>query len=180
MRKAILTVLMALVLAIPAYAVGGEAPTDQPIQQEQEPVVVASLEELQAAIDIAEDGDTIYLAAAIGVSAATIETDKKLTISSSNEHNSELLRLYDGAIVRGFCFSETDFSGNSFFVINDATTDGVIVENCDFEYFGEDSVGFIRIYGSLETNRAYIKQCTFNGATSGAMSMMPYTDVEND
>jgi len=180
MRKVILFVLMALMLVIPAYAAEGDAATNQPIQQEQEPVVVASLDELQAAINVAEDGDTIYLAAAIGVSGATIETDKKLTIASSNEHNSELLRLYDGAIVRGFCFSETDFSGNSFFVINDATTDGVIVENCDFEYYGEDSVDFIRIYGNLETNKAYIKQCTFNGATHGAMSMMAYTDVEID
>lgn len=180
MGKVILFVLMALMLVIPVHAAEGNAATDQPIQQEQEPVVVASLDELQAAINVAEDGDTIYLAAAIGVSGATIETDKKLTIASSNEHNSELLRLYDGAIVRGFCFSETDFSGNSFFVINDATTDGVIVENCDFEYYGEDSVDFIRIYGNLETNKVYIKQCTFNGATHGAMSMMAYTDVEID
>ena len=61
MRKAILTVLMALLLVIPAYAAEGDAATDQPIQQEQEPVAVATLEELQAAIDIAEDGDTIIL-----------------------------------------------------------------------------------------------------------------------
>ena len=61
MKKAILIVLMALVLVIPAYAAEGDVATDQPIQQEQEPVVVASLEELQAAIDAAEDGDTIIL-----------------------------------------------------------------------------------------------------------------------
>ena len=52
---------MALVLVIPAYAAGVDAATDQPIQQEQEPVVVATLEELQTAIDVAEDGDTIIL-----------------------------------------------------------------------------------------------------------------------
>ena len=56
MRKTILIVLMALVLVIPAYAAGVDAATDQPIQQEQEPVVVATLDELQAAIDAAEDG----------------------------------------------------------------------------------------------------------------------------
>ena len=61
MKKAILIVLMALMLVIPAYAAEGDVATDQPIQQEQEPVVVASLEELQAAIDAAEDGDTIIL-----------------------------------------------------------------------------------------------------------------------
>ena len=34
MRKAILTVLTMLILAIPAYAAEGDAATDQPIQQE--------------------------------------------------------------------------------------------------------------------------------------------------
>ena len=45
MRKAILFVLMALMLVIPAYAADGDAATDQPIQQEQEPVVVSTLDE---------------------------------------------------------------------------------------------------------------------------------------
>ena len=61
MRKAILIVLMALILVIPAYATEGDSITDQPIQQEQEPVVVATLEELQEAINAAEDGDTIAI-----------------------------------------------------------------------------------------------------------------------
>lgn len=67
MRKAILTVLMMLVLVIPAYAAEGEAATDHPIQQEQEPVVVSTLEELQAAIDAAEDGDTIAISSKIEI-----------------------------------------------------------------------------------------------------------------
>ena len=45
MKKAILIVLMALMLVIPAYAAEGDVATDQPIQQEQEPIVVATLEE---------------------------------------------------------------------------------------------------------------------------------------
>lgn len=56
MKKAILTVLTILMLVIPAYAAEGDPATDQSIQQEQEPVVVATLDELQAAIDTAEDG----------------------------------------------------------------------------------------------------------------------------
>ena len=178
MKKAILTVLTALMLIIPAYATEGDTAMDQPIQQE--PVVVATLEELQAAIDAAEDGDIIYLSATIGISGKTIETDKSLTIATGNDNNGELLRLYDGATVRGFCFSETNFSGRSFLAINNATNDGVIVENCTFEYFGDDIVDFIHIYGDLDINRAYIRQCTFNGATHGAVSMLTHTDVEID
>ncbi|WP_304584935.1 S-layer homology domain-containing protein [Acutalibacter muris] len=182
MRKTILIVLMVLVLVIPAYAAEGEAATDQPIQQEQEqdkePVIVSSLEELQAAVNAAEDGDTIYVAAAIGVSGETIEADKTLTLANGNDQNGELLRLYDGAIVKGLSFSATDFSGGSLIKVEDATTVGVTIENCHFECLGDESVDFVHIYGNLETNKAYIKQCTFIGATTGAVVMTAHTDVQ--
>lgn len=182
MRKAFLIVLMALVLAIPAYAAEGDPATDQPIQQGQEqdnePVMVSSLEELQAAIDAAEDGATIYVAAAIGVSGTTIETDKTLTIANGNGQNGELLRLYDGAIVKGLSFSATDFSGSSLIKVDDATTVGVTIENCHFEYLGDESINFVYIYGDLETNKAHLKQCTFTGATTGAVVMTAHTDVQ--
>lgn len=182
MRKAILIVLMVLVLVIPAYAAEGEAATDQPIQQEQEqdkePVMVSSLEGLQAAIDAAEDGDTIYVAAAIGVSGATIETDKTLTIANGNDQNGELLRLYDGAIVKGLSFSATDFSGGSLIKVEDATTVGVTIENCHFECLGDESADFVHIYGNLETNKVCIKECAFIGATTGAVVMTAHTDVQ--
>lgn len=180
MRKAILIVLTTLMLIVPAYAAEGNPITDQPIQQEQEPVVVATLDELQAAIDAAEDGDTIYLAAAIGVSGVTIETDKKLTIASSNDYSEELLRLYDGATIRGFCFSETKFSGDAFIKINDTTTDRVTIDDCNFEYFGDGLVSFVNIYGNLKINKADIKNCTFIGATHSAINIMAYTDVVID
>lgn len=80
MRKAILIVLTMLLLIFPAYAAEGEAATDQPIQQEQEPVVVATLEELQAAIDAAEDGDTITLA------ANDIHIPNGVTLGSSDKY----------------------------------------------------------------------------------------------
>lgn len=175
-----MTVLTILMLVIPAYAAEGESTTDQPIPQEQEPIAVASLEALQEAINAAEDGDTIYLAAAIGVSGATIETDKKLTIANGNEHNNELLRLYDGATIRGFRFSETEFSGDAFIKIDDTTADRVTIDDCNFEYLGEGLVSFVSIYGNLKTNKADIKNCTFIGATHSAINIMAYTDVTID
>ncbi len=80
MKKAILIVLMALMLVIPAYAAEGDVATDQPIQQEQEPVVVASLEELQAAIDAAEDGDTIILLNKIILNNVSLICEKDIAI----------------------------------------------------------------------------------------------------
>ena len=87
MRKAILTVLMALLLVIPAYAAEGDAATDQPIQQEQEPVAVATLEELQAAIDIAEDGDTIILSNKIILNNVSLICKKDITIKGTADNH---------------------------------------------------------------------------------------------
>ena len=80
MRKAILIVLMALMLVNPAYATEGDAATDQPVQQEQEPVVVATLDELQAAIDVAEEGDTIILSKKIVLDNVSLICKKDITI----------------------------------------------------------------------------------------------------
>lgn len=80
MRKAILIVLTILMLVIPAYATEGDAATDQPIQQEQEPVVVATLDELQAAIDVAEEGDTIILSKKIVLDNVSLIYKKDITI----------------------------------------------------------------------------------------------------
>ena len=60
MRKAILIVLTMLMLVIPAYAMDEESIPDTP--QDEAQFVVSTWEELQVAVDNAEDGDTITLA----------------------------------------------------------------------------------------------------------------------
>ena len=87
MRKAILILLMALVLVIPAYAAEGDAATDQPIQQEQEPVVVATLDELQAAINAAKDGDTIILLKKIDLNNVSLICTKDITIRGGTDNH---------------------------------------------------------------------------------------------
>ena len=104
MKKVILCVLTALMLVIPAYAAEGDAAMDQPIQQE--PVVVASLDELQAAIDAAEDGGFIYIADTIPVSNTTIETEKHITIMRIDGFYGTMLRIKGGTILSGFEFVE--------------------------------------------------------------------------
>lgn len=87
MKKAILIVLMALMLVIPAYAAEGDPATDQSIQQEQEPVVVATLEELQTAIDVAEDGDTIILSNKIILNNVSLICKKDITIKGTADNH---------------------------------------------------------------------------------------------
>lgn len=100
MRKAILFVLMALMLVIPAYAADGDAATDQPIQQEQEPVVVSTLDELQAAIDAAENGDTIALDTTIKMlDGDTLVTDKHITLvrhEGLKKSGGRMIEIYGG------------------------------------------------------------------------------------
>lgn len=181
MKKAILIVMVMMVLVVPVYAMERDPIMDESIQQqEKETVTVASLEELQQAIDTAEYEDTIYLSAAIGISGETIETDKKLILASGNEQNRELLRLYDGAAIKGFSFSEGSFCGNSFIIVDGATTNRATIANCNFEYFGDDSVSFIQIYGDFGINKAHIEQCSFVGATDSAVEIMANTEVKVD
>lgn len=87
MKKAILIVLVALVLVIPAYAAEGDPATDQPIQQEQEPVVVATLDELQAAIEAAGDGDTIMSSKKIDLNNVSLICTKDITIRGGTDNH---------------------------------------------------------------------------------------------
>ena len=87
MKKVILIVLTMLILAIPAYAAEGDAATDQPVQQEQEPVVVATLDELQAAIDVAEDGDTIVISKEIILKNVSLICKKDITIKGTADNH---------------------------------------------------------------------------------------------
>lgn len=181
MRKAILIVMTMMVLIVPVYAMESDSIMDKSIQQqEKETVTVASLEELQQAIDAAEYEDTIYLSAAIGISGETIETDKKLILASNNEQNGELLRLYDGATIKGFSFSGSSFYGTSFVRVIGAISNGVTIANCNFEYFGDNSVNFIHIYGDFGINKTHIEQCSFVGATGSAIEILANTEVRVD
>ena len=177
MKKVILIVLTMLILAIPAFAAEENTATDQPIQQEQEPVVVATLDELQAAIDTAEEDDVIYLSTEIHIEGETLETDKKLTIVSGNAENNALLYLDDGAKISGFSFAGDN---SALIVVNYATNNGVTISNCIFDYNGNDYLEFIRICGDLNINKVYIDHCTFSGATGRAITITAYTDVQID
>ena len=181
MKKAILIVLMALVLVIPAYAAERDAATDQPIQQEQEPVVVATLDELQAAIETAEDGDTIYIANTISISGEVIETDKDIVITHSDEFCGTMFRIKDGTIISGFKFIDNSNGDDSNITIGIISApDEVVVRQCSFNCSGNGLVRFIDISGGILETFAKIENCTFNGATNGAISAKGNTDVVID
>jgi len=176
MKKAILTVLTALMLIIPAYAAEGDTAMDQPIQQE--PVVVATLEELQAAIDVAEDGDTIYIADTIPVSNTTIETEKHITIMRIDGFYGAIFRIKGGTTLSGFEFvdnSDDDTSSTLIAIIGAA--EEVTVKQCNFYCSSNGIVRFIDISGGFAKTSVKIEHCSFYGATAGAISSKKSTEV---
>ena len=162
MRKAILTVLMALVLVIPAYAAEGDAATDQPIQQEQEqdkePVVVATLEKLQAAIDAAKDGDTIYISSTISIHG-NLQTDKSITIKRQEGFSSgSIFQLFDNALLNGFCIEDIPNSDHAVYMCT--TQNGMAyIQNCTF--IGDDNNFKSFIYN--EISNVSVSNCSFIG-----------------
>ena len=167
MRKAILIVLMALVLAIPAYAAEGDPAIDQPIQQEQEqdkePVMVSSLEELQAAIDAAEDGDTIALDTTIKMlDGDTLVTDKHITLvrhEGLKKSGGTMIEIYGGGIVSGFSFVENGLVSSSTITTRAEGNGEIIIEDCSFKADRDNGIlHFIMAdIGDLVT----IRGCTF-------------------
>ena len=160
MRKAILIILMALVLVIPAYATEGKAATDQPIQQEQEqdkePVVVATLEELQAAIDAAKDGDTIYISSTISIHG-NLQTDKSITIKRQEGFSSgSIFQLFDNALLNGFCIEDIPNSDHAVYMCT--TQNGMAyIQNCTF--IGDDNNFKSFIYN--EISNVSVSNCSF-------------------
>ena len=137
MRKAILFVLMALMLVIPAYAADGDAATDQPIQQEQEPVVVSTLDELQAAIDAAENGDTIALDTTIKMlDGDTLVTDKHITLvrhEGLKKSGGRMIEIYGGGVVSGFSFVENGLVSSATITTRADGKGEIVIENCSFK-----------------------------------------------
>lgn len=162
MKKAILTVLMALMLVLPAYAAesGDDPIVDQANQQEQdkEPVVVATLEELQAAIDAAEYGDTIYTSSPIFV-MSNLQTDKFITIKREEGFNSgSIFQLSDNGLISGFNIVDMPNSDRAIFVAT--TPNGVAnIQNCAF--IGDDN-NFKSFIHNSDSN-VTISDCSFIG-----------------
>ena len=167
MKKAILTVLMALMLVIPAYAMesGDDPIVDQANQQEQdkEPVVVTTLEELQAAIDAAEHGDTIALDATIKMlDGDALITDKHITLvrhDNLNKTCGRMIEIYGGGIIRGFSFVDNCLMYSATITTMAEGNGEITIENCSFEAAGDNSIEhFIKVEIG---DSAVIRGCTF-------------------
>ena len=183
MKKVVLTVLIALMLAVPAYAVENDPGIDQPIQQEQEkePVVVASLDELQEAIDAAEDGDTIAISQEIQLTGQILTTDKQINLIRSADYNGNVLRINNGTIIDNFTFLADRYDISGMIWVDTATFEAVNIRNCIFKSTIDELTRFVNIYGGLfSDNIVYLEKCQFFNSSYGAISIKAHTDVVID
>ncbi len=191
MRKAILAILTLCLfwgLALPAYATGeidpdvttqgqqeetqvqepkeptqkGQQPKDQ--QEPQDfPVVVSTLEELQAAVDAAEEGDSIYLDCTINMEDGDILiTDKHITLRRSEglmKTGGRMIELYGSGTISGFTFYEDCPISCSVIYTKSKGSGEIVIENCVFDVHKETNVSPYIMIDADDT--AKISGCTF-------------------
>jgi len=172
--KKMLSLLLVLALLLStvtsAFAADGTEGGEQPQESEnQTTVTVATLDELQAAIAAAEDGNTIALSAEITLDGIALETDKDITIVRDGTYGSgAFMRLRYGAKLSGFRF--LDYL-DSTIICDSSWETPVEIESC---YFYGDSVhtrSFIVAFGGINyPNQFLIDNCTFDGASNSAIT----------
>lgn len=140
---------------------GGEQPQES---ENQTTVTVGTLDELQAAIAAAEDGDTIAISAEITLDGVALETDKDITIIRADTYESgSFFRLKNSAVLSGFTMENYKSSTT---VMCDSTAE---IKHCSFIGDVETTDSFIKAYMILSTADVVISDCTFSGALYSAI-----------
>lgn len=156
-----MTIALALVLSLATTAFateGGEPP------QEETPVVVSTLEELQAAVAAAENGGTIAFSAEITLDGVALETDKDITITRADTYESgSFFRLKNSAVLSGFTMENYKSSAT---VVCDSAAE---IKHCSFVGDVEITESFIKAYMLFSKADVVISDCSFSGALYSAI-----------
>ena len=169
MLSLLLAFALVLSMATSAFAAEGTDWGEQPQEQEDQTApTVSTLEELQAAIAAAKDGDTIAISAEITLDAVTLETNKRIVIIRSDTYPSgTLIRLYNGAKISGFIFEEPT---DSTIICGSSWETAIEIKNCQFIGNSMNTQSFINAYGGINyPNQVKIDSCYFDGATKSAI-----------
>ena len=142
--------------------------------QEESPVKVSSLEELEAAVSNAKDGDTIEISKQISIAGSTIiETDKHITLKRSEDFysyayfNHAMFDVWAGGILKGFEIVDTaeykqtiDLSGSSKII------------DCQFDGNNVHRKEFINVTSKTNLEGTpTISKCTFTNNVSYSVNL---------
>lgn len=168
-----LTVCMIIGVSVTAHAIettGNEALTeDEPSTVKK----VTSLDELQMAVESAEDGDTIALGQTIYINGEAVSTDKAITIVRADSFTSgDMFEVYNG-VVDGFRFKESVSNGIiTVFPVQDSK---IIIKNCTIDGSGVGEG--ISVIGTNNLHQVIINNCEFSNCYNHAVNAQANTDV---
>lgn len=174
----LLAVCLTMGIPMSAYALENddpalpeEAETVSVSKAEEATVVVGTLEELQAAIDAAEEGDTIALSQTITVNGDTLSTDKGIKITcADNFAESQMMRVYSGTII-GLTIKGTATYSLEIACGKNSET---LIENCTFDGMGTSIA--VKVYGAANST-VQIKNCELKNCYGNAVKAMTETNI---
>lgn len=170
-----MTIAFALVLSLATTAFateGGEQPLEPPqeeTQQEETPVVVSTLEELQAAVTAAEDGDTIALSKSIKLKNVSVVTDKDITLIPADSSVGTMFELGKDSQLSGFSL----FSNAVAVIVSNYEGGEISIENCDF--IGNDN--YYNFLVNITAGNVYISACNFKYGKDIALNISASSTV---
>lgn len=159
--------------AIPARAAEeseGNAVPEEPVE---ELVTVSTLEELTAAIEAADDGDTIAISQTILVNGESIFTEKNITIVRSVEFESGYMFSAKGGSIIGLNFQGSG-TKNDIFLISGQLQD-MYFEDCLFD--GGNAGLALNIFAPKQPSSVTIVECEFRNCYGSAVGAKAKTDV---
>lgn len=175
MKRAFWTVLVVCLLIAPARA---EETPDQPVEDsvQNSHVVVATLDELQEAIAVANNGDTIEISQMIKMNGGILSTDKEITIACAENFEGYCMFNVVGVSVTGLSFK----GGNvgQIFAVTDYQGQETIFRDCVFD--GDNVTVAISTFGTAMENSVRITESEFKNCFRNAISGRPSTDIVID
>ena len=178
MKKIALTLLTIYLfggLAVPAYAneIESSFVSEQTIQQEEaiEPVVVASLVELQAAIDAAEDGDTIILSKTITLNNVSLICTKDIEIRERTDNHC-FFSINGDCELSGLTIL-SDYSRSTFALVESigSKTCNVKISDCQFIRNGNNDVLNNMFLINIFSGNVVFENCKFLNEESTTLSI---------
>lgn len=175
--KRILSMIIALALvlslATTAFATeGGEQPLEPPqeeTQQGETPVVVSTLEELQAAVAAAEDGGTIALSKSIKLKNVSVVTDKDITLIPADSSVGIMFEMGKDSQLFGF----TIFTNAMAILISDYEGGEIAIDYCNF--VGNEN--YFNFLLNITSGTVHINDCRFENGKDIALNISASSTV---
>lgn len=182
MKKLLSLLLMVCLLVAPAYA---EEIPDQPVEDslKEDQVVVATIDELQAAMDSAEDGDIIYISQTICMNYEhnSLVCDSDVTLARAKNFKECMIYFYGGGIISGLTFmEETDKSDENTVTvcIDNSWSLPAIIQDCNFIGDSTFAGNYITVFGGWpQDNIVQIVDCSFTSSGRSAISVRANVDI---